>query len=58
LVGWLVGLWLVIGGWMMLFVTICQMVMCRERKEEIKYPEDEDQTFPKELNAPNQQEVV
>ena len=30
----------------------------RNKKEEIRYPDSEDQTCPKKLNPPNQQEAV
>ncbi len=30
----------------------------KKKQEEIRYPDSKDQTCPKELNAPNQQEVT
>jgi hypothetical protein len=30
----------------------------KEEKEELRYPDSKDQTWPKELDAPNQQKVV
>ena len=35
-----------------------QTCLKRQEKEEIRYPEGDDQTCPKELDAPNQQEEV
>jgi hypothetical protein len=44
--GWGWGWGVVLDGW---------VVMC---EDEISYPDGKDQTFPKELQGPNQQEVV
>ena len=51
------------GGWRLLLVAVGHgllgsQVQKKKQQEEIKYPDVEDQTCPKELNAPNQQEVV
>lgn len=39
------------AGWMLFVKSYVQ-------REGIRYPDDENQTYPKELNASNQQEVV
>ena len=46
----------VVGCWLLL-VAIKQLC-AKKKQEEIRYPASKDQTCPKELNAPNQQEVV
>jgi hypothetical protein len=41
-------------------VTVCSIVKLKEetRRKKNRYPESKDQTCPKELDAPHQQEVV
>lgn len=45
------------GGWLLLVVgghgLLGSQVQKKKQQEEIKYPDVEDQTCPKELNAPN-----
>jgi hypothetical protein len=49
-----VDCWLVaVGWWWWQFVRYT-----KKKQEEIRYPDGEDQTCPKELSAPSQQEVV
>jgi hypothetical protein len=45
----------------LLLVTVCKVVMHKEEKnqyDEIRCPDSEAQTCPKELRTPNHQEVV
>ena len=53
-----------LGGWLVA-VGLCQLwffkqscAKVKEEEEEIRYPDSEDQTCPKELNTSDQQEVV
>ena len=49
------------SGCCQLVVVYCGLLSSHAQKKEtkeIRYPDSEDQTCPKELNAPNQQEVV
>lgn len=57
---WLLFLLLQLAGCsLLLLVVVCQVVLCKERKEEIiEYPDNKGQTFPKESDNPDQQEVV
>jgi hypothetical protein len=58
----------VLGPWGLgLLVASCWLVLVgqdllssrvQKKKEEMRYPYSEDQTCPKELNVPNQQEAV
>lgn len=47
---------LLAGCWLTLLGFVKQS--CAEQKEEIRHPDGEDQTCPKELNASSQQEAV
>ena len=49
----LVGCWLFVGHGL-----LSSHVQRRKQQEEIRYPDGEDQTSPKELNVPNEQKVV
>jgi hypothetical protein len=47
-----------IGCWLLLLLLCFVKWLCPKRhEEEIGYPDGEDQNYPTELNAPNQQEV-
>jgi hypothetical protein len=52
--------WVVCCCLLLLVVGYCLLSSCkgRRKQEETRYPDSEDQICPKELNAPNQQEVV
>ena len=46
---------LLVSGWLLLVIVSCSLLSSPAAEEEIRYPDSEDEIFPKELNAPNQQ---
>ena len=46
-----------LGGWLLLVVVGCSL-LSGHVQEEIRYPDSKDQTCPKELDGPAEQEVV
>ena len=46
------------AGWPVGLLQFFKQQWAKRQKEEIRYPNGKDQTCPKELDTPNQQEVV
>ena len=45
------------AGWVVCYWMQFVKQLCSKKKEEIRYSDSKDQTCPKELNIPNQQEI-